>query len=147
VADGACVISGASQILTQKTEDQMCMWFVFILLLFISPQGETTCVMRMIVRQNQRHGITSGTPSMNNLAPERCFRAEDAPMGTAKHKFAQRYDLLEGRPRRPRDIAFAAATLQQGKPCACASHLTTVREISQKCGENGVCMWMPNVTL
>src|SRR5229473_748924 len=74
--------------------------------------------------QNKRHGMYEGTPSMMNLAPERCS-APNTAKGMAKH------NLLK-------------ATILSRPP---ALHIeTTLREISKNVARMIAYMWMPGVS-
>src|SRR6266403_1145527 len=93
--------------------------------------------------QNKRHGMYEGTPSMMNLAPERCSAPKTAN-GTAKHKLLKA--TIFSRPPARAISAFAAhsATRKSRMP---APHIeTAVREISRNAARMVVYMWMPNVS-
>src|SRR5690242_15441042 len=92
--------------------------------------------------QNKRHGMYEGTPSMMNLAPERCSAPKTA-RGIAKHKLLK--VTILSRPRACVMSVFAAhsATRKSSMP---VPHIeTTVREISKNAARMVVCMWMPSV--
>src|SRR5712672_3571659 len=84
--------------------------------------------------QNKRHGMYEGTASMMNFAPERCS-APNTAKGTAKHKIAQRYDLVQ--PAGPHDIALRSPQRNQEKYDAGAAHRNRRARDLKKYGENG----------
>src|SRR5216684_2745595 len=93
--------------------------------------------------QNKRHGMYEGTPSMMNLAPERCS-APNTAKGMAKHNLLKATIL--SRPPARAISAFAAhsATRKSRTP---ALHIeTTLREISKNVARMIAYMWMPGVS-
>src|SRR5271155_5149859 len=79
--------------------------------------------------QNNRQGMYEGTPSMMNLAPERCSAPKTAK-GTAKHKLLKA-TILSRPPARA--ISVFAAHIATRKSRMPALHIETVgREISRK---------------
>src|SRR5260370_19936595 len=87
--------------------------------------------------QNKRHGMYEGTPSMMNLAPERCSARKTAK-GMAKHKLLRTTILF-----RPpaRVISVFAAHSARRKSKMPALHIeTAVREISKNVARMVVCM-------
>src|ERR1700728_739882 len=92
--------------------------------------------------QNKRHGMYAGTPSMMNLAPERCSAPKTAK-GMAKHKLLR--TTILSRPPALAISVFAAhsATTKSTMP---ALHIeTAVREISKNVARMVVCIWTPSV--
>src|SRR5258708_40082672 len=78
--------------------------------------------------QNKRHGMYEGTPSMMNLAPDRCSAPKTAN-GMAKHKLLKT-TILSRPPARA--ISVFAAHSATGKSRMPALHIeTTAREISK----------------
>src|SRR3984885_9327611 len=93
--------------------------------------------------QNKRHGMYAGTPSMMNLAPERCSAPKTAK-GMAKHKLLKATIL--SRPA-ARAISVFAAHSARTKSTMPALHVeTTVGEISKNVARMVVCMWLPGVS-
>src|SRR5713101_8125427 len=93
--------------------------------------------------QNKRHGMYEGTPSMMNLAPERCS-APNTAKGMAKHNLLKATIL--SRPPARAISAFAAhsATRKSRTP---ALHIeTTLREISKNVARMIAYMWLPGIT-
>src|SRR6202166_2867183 len=87
--------------------------------------------------QNNRHGIYGGTPSMMNLAPERCS-APKAANGMAKHKLLKTTTLSRPPARAISVFAAQRAIRKSRKP---AAHIeTAVRENSKKVARMIVCM-------
>src|SRR5271165_998048 len=92
--------------------------------------------------QNKRHGMYEGTPSMMNLAPERCSAPKTAN-GMAKHKLLKT-TILSRPPARA--ISVFAAHSAKRKSRMPALHIeTTVREISKSVARIVACMRMPSV--
>src|SRR5271155_2748996 len=94
--------------------------------------------------QNKRHGMYEGTPSMMNLAPERCSAPKTAN-GIAKHKLLKTTILSRPPARAISVFAAHSATRKSRMP---ALHVEiTVREISKNVARMVLCMWMPSVSL
>src|SRR5258708_19075275 len=92
--------------------------------------------------QNKRHGMYEGTPSMMNLAPERCSAPKTAK-GMAKHKLLKATILSRPRARAISVFAAHSATRKSTMP---ALHIeTTAREISKNVARMVVCMWIPGL--
>src|ERR1700722_16795849 len=91
--------------------------------------------------QNKRHGMYEGTPSMMNLAPERCSAPKTAK-GMAKHKLL-RTTILSRPPARVISLLVAhSATRKSRMP---APHIeAAVLEISKNMARMAVCMCMPS---
>src|SRR5580698_1340633 len=93
--------------------------------------------------QNKRHGMYEGTPSMMNLAPERCSAPKTAN-GMAKHKLLKTTILSRPLARAISVFAAHSATRRSRMP---APHIeTAVREISENVARMVVCMWMRSVS-
>src|SRR6266481_836695 len=93
--------------------------------------------------QNKRHGMYEGTPSMMNLAPERCSAPKTAK-GMAKHKLLRATILSRPRARAISLFAAHSATTKSRMP---ALHIeTAVREIAKNVARMVVCMWMPSLS-
>src|SRR5580700_9014711 len=91
--------------------------------------------------QNKCHGMYEGTPSMMDLASERCS-APNTAKGAAKHKLLKATTL--SKPRACAISVFAAheAIRRSRMP---APHIeTTAREISRKAARMVECIWMPS---
>src|ERR1700676_2520133 len=94
--------------------------------------------------QNKRHGIYEGTPSMMNLAPERCSAPKTAN-GMAKHKLLKT-TILSSPPARAISVFAAHSAIRKSRTPAL--HIeTAVREISRNAATMVECMWMPSVSL
>src|SRR6516225_4608016 len=93
--------------------------------------------------QNKRHGMYEGTPSMINLAPERCS-APKLAKGMAKHKLLRTTTLSRPLARAMSVFVAHSATRKSKMP---AAHIeTAVREISKSVTRMVVCMWIPNIS-
>src|ERR1700691_4704176 len=93
--------------------------------------------------QNKRHGIYEGTPSMMNLAPERCSAPKTAN-GMAKHKLLKA-TILSRPPARAISI-FEAHTATRRSTMAAPLIETTVRETSRNVARIIETMWMPSIS-
>src|SRR5580704_2088925 len=94
--------------------------------------------------QNKRHGIYEGTPSMMNLAPERCSAPKTAN-GVAKHKLLQT-TILSRPPARAISVLEAHSATRKITMAAPLIE-TTVRETSRNVARIIESMWMPSVSL
>src|SRR5258708_24948975 len=94
--------------------------------------------------QNKRHGMYEGTPSMMNLAPERCSAPKTAN-GTAKHKLLKA--TIFSRPPARAISAFAAHSPTRKSRMPALHSETTVREISTNMARIHLCMWVLNLSL
>src|SRR5580693_605903 len=93
--------------------------------------------------QNKGQGMYEGTPSLMNLAPERCSAPKTA-RGMAKHKLLKATILSRPPARAISVFAAHSATRKSRMP---AMHIeTAVREISKNVARMVVCMWMPGVS-
>src|SRR5271165_1983104 len=93
--------------------------------------------------QNKRHGMYEGTPSMMNLAPERCSAPKTAN-GMAKHKLLKT-TILSRPPARAISVFAAHSAIRKSRMPAL--HIeTTVREISKKVARMVVGMWTLRVS-
>src|ERR1700693_1158314 len=87
--------------------------------------------------QNKRPGIYEGTPSMMNLAPERCSAPKTAK-GMAKHRLLETTILSRPLARAISALAAQRAIRKSRKP---AAHIeTAVRENSKNVTRRGMCM-------
>jgi hypothetical protein len=93
--------------------------------------------------QNKRHGIYEGTPSMMNLAPERCSAPKTAK-GMAKHKLLKATILFKPPARAISVFAAHNATRKSRMPALDIE--TAVREISKNVARMVECMRMPGVS-
>src|ERR1700680_3195277 len=89
--------------------------------------------------QNKRHGIYEGTPSMMNLAPERCSAPKTAN-GMAKHKLLKT-TILSRPPARAISVFATHSPIRKSKMPAL--HIeTAVRENSKNARKMDGCIWI-----
>src|ERR1700723_4464786 len=88
--------------------------------------------------QNKCHGMYEGTPSMMDLAPERCSAPKTAK-GAAKHKLHKATIL--SKPRACAISAFAAHEAIRNSRMPAPHIQTAGREISRKAAGMFECIW------
>src|SRR5271170_5866568 len=93
--------------------------------------------------QNKRQGTYEGTPSMMNLAPERCSAPKTAN-GMAKHKLLKT-TILSSPPARAISVFAAHSAIRKSRMPA--PHIETAAgENAKNVASMVVCIWMLSVT-
>src|SRR5260370_33100544 len=93
--------------------------------------------------KNKRHGMYEGTPSMMNLAPERCPAPKTAN-GTTKHKLLKA-TIFSSPPART-IYAFTTNSATMKSMVTALPSDTTVRDRSKNVSRMDASMWMPNAS-